>query len=188
MTVVDEPVYKSELFFGLGYMAGFYSQIQNSPTITNTTTETSLIGVGVGTLAVPANTLQVGNAFIVRMGGFLSALNNEPITINLKSNGSILATTGVISLNTTTNLIWQMDITFVVRGVGSAGAASLENHFVFSYEENANDKFTSHAVDVVNNTTFDTGILNTLEITATWGNAIVGNSIYSTVFNLNKMY
>ena len=46
MTVVDEPVYKSELFSGLGYMAGFYSQTADSTTITNTTTETTLARLG----------------------------------------------------------------------------------------------------------------------------------------------
>ena len=188
MTVVDEPVYKSELFSGLGYMAGFYSQTADSPIVTNTTTETSIIGAGVGTLFVPANTFQVGNSYIVRMGGIINCVNNAPITINLKSGSTILGTTGLISLNASTTNIWQMDVTFVIRAIGGAGVADLKTHFVFSYEENSNDKFSSKAVDTDNNTTFDTTISNILDITVTWGSASVLNQINSTVFNLNKMF
>lgn len=188
MTVVDEPVYKSELFSGLGYMTGFYSQTADSTTITNTTTETTLIGSGVGSLSVPANTFKVGNAYIVRMGGVLNSQNNTPIEIKLKSGSIILGTTGLISLNASTTNIWQMDITFVIRAIGIAGVANIKSHFIFSYEENSNDKFSSKGIDTNNNTTFDTTILNTLDITATWGVASPINQIHSTVLNLNKMF
>ena len=40
----------------------------------------------------------------------------------------------------------------------------------------------------INNTTFNTTISNTLDITVQWGAANVGNSIYSDICILNKTY
>ncbi len=190
MTVVDEPVYKSELFSGLGYMTGFYSQTADSTTITNTTTETTLIGSGVGSLSVPANTFKVGNAYVVKIGGIISCQNADLIRFKLKANSGtiILADTGDITMKQTISKIWQMEIQFVIRAVGADTVASIKTHFTFSYEEDSADKFEEHAFDVLNNTTFDTTIQNTLDITATWGQAKVQDSIHSTVFNLNKIF
>ena len=190
MTVVDEPVYKSELFGGLGYVAGFYSQTVDSATITNTTTESTLIGAGVGQLSVPANTFQVGNAYLVKIGGIISAPNGDLVRFRVKANGGtvVLADTGNITLKNATNKVWQLEIQFVIRAIGAAGAASIKTHFVFSYEEDSSDKFDSQAFDVLNNTTFNTTILNTLDITAQWGQVSAIDSIYSTVLNLNKIF
>ena len=190
MTVVDEPVYKSELFGGLGYVTGFYSQTANSTTITNTTTETTLIGSGVGSLSVPANTFQVGNAYLVKIGGIISSQNGDLIRFKVKANSGtiILADTRDITLKASTNKVWQLEIQFVIRAIGADTVASIKTHFVFSYEEDSSDKFDSQAFDVLNNTTFDTTINNTLDITATWGQGKVQDSIYSTVFNLNKIF
>lgn len=190
MTVVDEPVYKSELFGGLGYVAGFFSQTSDSPIITNTTTESTLIGSGVGTLSVPANTFKVGNSYIAKIGGIMSSQNGDLIRFKVKADTGtiILADTGNITLKTSTNKVWQLEIQFVIRAIGADTVASIKSHFVFSYEENASDNFESHAFDVINNTTFDTTIENTLDITVTWGQTKVGDSIKSTVFNLNKIF
>ncbi len=40
----------------------------------------------------------------------------------------------------------------------------------------------------INNTTFDTTINNTLDVTVQWGSNNAGNSIYSDIFVLNKIY
>lgn len=190
MTVVDEPVYKSELFSGLGYMASFYSQTADSTTITNTTTETTLIGSGVGSLSVPANTFKVGNAYLVKIGGVISSQNGDLIRFKVKANSGtiILADTGNITLKSATTKVWQLEIQFVIRTIGADTVASIKTHFVFSYEEDSSDKFDSQAFDVLNNTTFDTTIQNTLDITATWGQAKTQDSIYSTVCNFNKIF
>ena len=188
MSVVDEPVYKSELVGGLGYVAGFFSQTTDSVVITNTTTETTLIDGGVGTLSVPANTFLKGNAYSVRIGGIINCQNGDTITLKTKSGSTILGTTGLITLKQATNKVWQMDINFVIREIGISGVASIKTHFFFSYEEDSSDKISTQAYDVLNNTTFDTTILNTLDITAQWGTAKIQDQIYSTIFNLNKVF
>ena len=40
----------------------------------------------------------------------------------------------------------------------------------------------------LNNTSFDTTILNTLDITAQWNTNNASNNIYSDIFVLNKIY
>jgi len=44
------------------------------------------------------------------------------------------------------------------------------------------------AWNTVNNTTFDTTISNTLNVTAQWSSNNANNSIYSDIFVLNKTY
>ena len=48
--------------------------------------------------------------------------------------------------------------------------------------------FFSNYKTIINNTTFDTTVLNTLVITAQWNTNNAGNSIYSEIFTLNKTY
>lgn len=188
LIVEDEPVYKSELTGGLGYTAGFYSQIADSTSITDTTTESSLIGSGIGTLSVPANTFKQGNAYIVKMAGRLSTPNLDTITFRVKSGSVILGTTGAITLRLATNTPFDMHIHFVIRNEGVSGVATILTHFLFSYEEDASDTFESHAFININNTTFDTTISNTLDITAQWGQQDVQDIIYSQAMNLNKIF
>lgn len=47
---------------------------------------------------------------------------------------------------------------------------------------------TASSIPVVNTTTFNTTISNTLDITAEWGAASTGNSISTEVCVLNKIY
>jgi hypothetical protein len=122
------------------------------------------------------------------MCGILSVPNNDEITLKVKSGATILASTGLISFASATSNVWNLDITFVVRALGVAGVAQLQTHFVFSYEENSADKFISKGVDILNNTVFDTTVINILDITATWNQTSLSDSIYSTTFNLNKVF
>lgn len=48
---------------------GLFAQTANSIPVTGTTTETTLINGGVGTLSVPANGFTVGDSFVAVMAG-----------------------------------------------------------------------------------------------------------------------
>jgi len=58
----------------------------------------------------------------------------------------------------------------------------------FHYIKTSNATTQGFAFNVVNNTTFDTTISTTLNVTVQWGSADAGNSIYSDLFVLNKTY
>jgi hypothetical protein len=65
---------------------GLYSQTGNSVVISATTVESTLIGLGVGTLSVPENGFKIGDSFRADFGGLLSAKNNDTKYTNPKQN------------------------------------------------------------------------------------------------------
>jgi hypothetical protein len=168
---------------------GLYSQTANSIPITATTTEGTIIGSGVGTLSVPANSFFVGASFRADFGGLLSAKNGDQIRIKIKTTtGIILADSGLQTLSGSTNDVWQLSINFTIRAIGIAGVASVVSLGVFHTTKQSNDSPEGFAFNTVNNTTFDTTILNTLDVTAQWSSNSALNSIYSDIFVLNKIY
>jgi hypothetical protein len=167
---------------------GLFAQTANSTPITGTTTETSLINGGVGTLSVPANGFKVGDSFRAVLAGVLNTANNQTIRIRVKSGSVILLDSGVQSITNITNDVFSLNVDFTVRALGAAGVASIVTLGTFHYAKTSNATVQGFAFNVVNSTTFNTTISNTLDITVQWGSANGGNSIFSDIFILNKTY
>ena len=167
---------------------GLFSQTGNSVTVSATTTESTLIGNGVGTLNVPSNGFQIGDSFVGRLVGHISSKNNTTIRIRVKSGDVILGDTGLVTLPQTTNKHYTIDINFTVRNIGAPTVASIVSGVVFTYSKDASNAFEGSDFSTINNTTFDTTISNTLDVTVQWGSTDVENSIYSEYFVLNKVY
>jgi hypothetical protein len=167
---------------------GVFSQTANSPIITATTSELTLIDGGVGTLSVPANGFQVGDSFRLDMGGVMSAQNGNTITIRLKSGSVSLGSSGALTMPSITNQVWYLTTTFTIRAIGAAGTASIVVLSQFHVLKAASGTQEGFAWNVVNNTTFNTTILNTLNITAQFSSNNANNSIYSDIFTLSKTF
>ena len=168
---------------------GLYVQTANSTIVTNTTTESTLIGSGVGTLSVPANGFSVGNSFRAIFGGVINAENNQTIRIKLKTGSVILLDSGVQNLGSAvTDDVWSLNVDFTVRQIGTAGVASIVSLGNFHYTKTNNASVQGFGFNVLNNTTFNTTITNTLDVTVEWGAASTGNNIYSDIFVLNKIF
>lgn len=167
---------------------GLFSQTGNSVVVSGTTTESTLIDGGVGTLSVPANGFQIGDSFRADFGGVLNAGNNQTIRIRLKSGSVILADSGVQNITNITNDVWSLSVNFTIRQVGAAGVASIVTLGSFHYMKTVNATVEGFSFNTVNNTTFDTTINNTLDVTVQWGSTNILNSIYSDIFILNKIY
>jgi hypothetical protein len=167
---------------------GLFAQTANSTTIVNTTNELTLIDGGVGSLSVPANGFAVGDSFRVDMGGVMSAQNNHTLRIRLKTGSVVLADSGPLTMPAITNQVWTLSVTFTVRSIGAAGVASIVTLAQFHILKLASGTQQGFAWNTVNNTTFNTTIQNTLNITGQWSNATNNNSIYSDIFVLNKTY
>lgn len=172
----------------LGYTRGLFAQTANSAPITGTTTETTLLDGGVGSLTVPANFFKVGDSFSVTMGGHISSVNNDDLQIRVKSGSVILGDTGLINMPQCTNKHWNLEIRFTIRTLGVAGVASIASFGQFNFSKDASNAFEGADFSIVNNTTFDTTISNTLDITAQWDSTNAGNNIYSESFILTKIY
>jgi hypothetical protein len=167
---------------------GLFAQTANSTTITATTNELTLIDGGLGSLSVPSNGFAVGDSFRVDMGGVMSAQNNNTIRIRLKSGSVSLGDSGLLTMPAITGQVWMLSVNFTVRSIGAAGVASIVSLAQFHILKAASGTQQGFAWNTVNNTTFDTTISNTLDITAQWGSNNAGNSIYSDIFILNKIY
>jgi hypothetical protein len=149
----------------------------------------SLLDDGVGTLSVPANGFKIGDAFAAHLTGKLTSTNNHTLEITIKSDGVTLADTGVITLSGTTNRNWRLDINFSINEVGDAGVASIATAGTFQYRKDAGGELVGEIFSLINNTTFDTTINNTLVIEAIWGTTSTNtDSIYSQIFTLHKTY
>jgi hypothetical protein len=167
---------------------GLFAQTADSVAVTGTTVETSLINGGVGTLSVPANAFSVGDSFEAVMGGILNVANNQTIRIRVKTGSIVLLDSGAQSITNITNDVFSLNIDFTIRQIGGAGVASIVSLGSFHYTKTSNAATQGFAFNTVNNTTFDTTINNTLDITVQWGSNNAGNSIYSDTFVLSKIY
>jgi hypothetical protein len=177
-------------------MGGLFAQTATGTDITGTSDESSLIigGTGgTGYLIIPENGLQIGDSFTAKLGGEIKALNNENLRLRIKTNGSvILADSGVYTFKGDVGQSgansWDLDVSFTIRSLGGTGSASISSGGTFSYNQDANYVLEGISFHTLNNTDFDTTILNTLEITAEWGSANASNSIFSEYFVLTKIY
>jgi len=113
---------------------GLFAQTANSPTLTATTTEGTLIDGGVGSLSVPANGFKVGDSFRVEMGGIMSAQNGNTLTIRLKSGSVNLGNSGPLTMPGITNQVFMLSVTFTIRAIElnkvSLGTQSTTQHLI----------------------------------------------------------
>jgi hypothetical protein len=177
------PVFPFPTVFGL------YAQTADSVDVTNTTTETTLIGSGVGTLTVGANQFAVGDSFRADFAGVMGAQNNETLRLRIKAGSIVLADSGFQNLGSAISAdVWSLSVNFTVRAVGAAGVASVATLGTFNFTKTNNGTVEGFSFNTLNNTTFDTTISNTLGVTVEWGAANIANTIYSDIFVLNKIY
>lgn len=167
---------------------GLFSQTGDSVPVSGTTVESTLINGGVGTLSVPANGFQIGDSFRAVFGGILNVANNQTIRIRVKAGSIVLLDSGVQSISNITNDVFSLNIDFTIRQIGVSGVASIASLGTFHYTKTSNGATQGFAFNTINNTTFDTTISNTLNVTVEWGSNDVGNSIYSDIFMLSKIY
>ena len=168
---------------------GLFSQTKNSTPITGTDEELSLIGLGVGTLSVPANGFSIGDSFEANLIGKLSCVGTAQLDIKIQTiEGVLLADTQILNMDITTDKNWRLNIVFTIRQIGGVGTPVIASGGLFSYNKNAGTNFEGANFSIINDSTFDTTIENTLLVTGQWNTSNAGNSIHSEVFTLNKIF
>jgi hypothetical protein len=167
---------------------GLYAQTSDSANVTGIVKQ-SIIGSGVGTLSVPANSFQIGDSFVASLDGLLSCVGTATLHIRVETlTGVILADTGIIAMDVTTSKSWLLNLYFTIRNIGGTTIASISSGGLFSYIKNAGINFEGYVLSNINNTTFDTTINNTLVVNAQWNTANASNQILSRNFTLQKIY
>lgn len=171
---------------------GIFAQTGSSIPVTGssgTVVSGSLVDGGVGSLSVPANGFKQGDSFFACMTGIITSGNNHGLEIRMKSGDAILADTGVITMTSTTNQRWKVEVYFTIREIGAAGTASILTAGTFMYNQNASFNFQGRNFSFENTSSFGTTIDNNLEVEAIWqATATSTDSIYSRLFTLEKTY
>ena len=185
---VTKQVPLSSVVTSLSTNYGLFNQTGSSTPVTNTTSELTLLDGGVGTLEVPTNGFKKGDAYKLIMTGHISSKNNDTLEIRIKAGSTLLADTGVITMPQTTNKDFNLDINFSIFNTGSAGNASIASGGKFIYSKDASNAFEGINFSIINSSSFDTTISNTLAITAQWSAADPLNKIFSEIVTLNKAF
>ena len=168
---------------------GLFAQTADSIPVVNTAVETTIVGPGVGSLAIPANGFSIGDSFTCALDGILSCGSSATLHIRVKTlTGVLLADTAIIDMSAATAKPWLINLYFTIRTLGAPTVASISSGGLFSYIRNGGTQFEGYVLSTINNTTFDTTINNTLVITAQWDPASTGNSIVTRNFTLTKIY
>jgi len=169
------------------HSGGLYAQTAPATVVTGTAPQT-LINGGVGTMTVPANGFQVGDSFVGYFAGKISCVNNAVLEIKIISEGDIIADTGLMTMFATTNKDWEMFVNFTVRSIGAAGVGAIATSGRFSYNKDSAAQPESIGFFNLDNTTFDTTVSNTLNVTAQWDTGNPINQIRTEMFNLYRIY
>lgn len=162
--------------------AGSFAQT-SSVVIVNTTTESTILGTGQGSLSVPADKFRLGGSYRISAGGVMSCLNNTDLTIRLyggPAGTTLLGTVPTLTIPTSTGKWWGLECYFTIRALGGAGVGVFS--FRAKYEQNVDSQngLIGQSVHSIESTNFDSTVLNTLNITAQWGAASTSNTFTTT--------
>lgn len=167
---------------------GIFTQTADGAVVTNTTTQTAILGTGVGSLTIPANGFSVGDSFHCNIKGELSSRNNDTITIEVKAGSVVLATSGAVTMPSVINDFFEIELDFVIRAIGGAGVASIMTAGEFNYMQHSGNNYEGAMFHSLNNTTFNTTVSNTLSVLVQWSAAATQNSIKTNFTNLRRNY
>jgi hypothetical protein len=153
-------------------------------TVSNTSTETTLLGSGVGSLAIPSGLTVAGKCLRFRARGYWSTLaaTAGTLTINFKAGASTIATTGAISVPLSqANNVWEVDVDLNIYAYSGSGSFWTQGWFRTSVASQAMQQW-----DMLR--TAANGIHTlpaTLNCTATWSVASSSNTITTTNVELS---
>jgi len=167
-------------------MSGGYAMITNT-TVQNTTTETSIIGAGVGTLTSAANAISAGNCSRFLASGSVTTAGGAQ-TLTLRVYGGPTSTTLFATLPIVMSTLlgtpptWRLDTIFSVKTIGATGTVQLNSTFV------VNDSTVSQAYVNQNLATIDTTVVNVIRLTAKWTTASASNVLITNQLNSHSIY
>lgn len=158
-----------------------FTQTANK-TVSNTTTETSIVGTGVGGLTLPANFFVAGKTIRITMSGVYStvAVTGDTVTIKVKYGSTVLASKATTALVTGgTNLFWESEILVTCRTTGATGTVQISGGV--RYQIAASAIVEDELNNGVATTTLDTTASSLLDVTITHSAADASNTVTSLV-------
>lgn len=157
-----------------------------SATVANTTTETSIIGTGIGSLSMPATAVEAlpvttvpfwfaGKTIRVRVMGYISQLVAGPNrTVKIYLGSTALGTVGPSSVATAvTDKGFMYEFLTTCRTTGATGTAFTQGTLFHS-------GIGQNYMNATSAVTIDTTTAAALDVKFTWGTGDPGNTITAT--------
>jgi len=192
--VILDPTGTTNVKFGVGgelYTAPNYNAPINAGFYTQTTPKTvstgggdyNIIGSGLGTKTIIANTLDVGQTFEVYCSGYWNNGGNQTHNLNITINGSpVLVSPVVFTANLAIGDVWEMRVKFVISSIGATGST----YFTGFFQSTDSGNCIAESLTRTTGFTIDTTINNTLELRL---EPITGGvSATSLISNIKKVY
>lgn len=172
-------------YTGSGITRGSISRVMftqtATTTVTNITSPTSIMGTGVGTTTLAANTLVVGRAIRFKMDGYIKAASNPNLNILVYLNSTVIATnanTSITSIGSPgTQTKFSIEFIFTCYSTGSGGTIWTQGGFGYN---TAPQGLAYQQMVNTNPTTINTTIAQTIDVKLVWGIASTNDSLTST--------
>jgi hypothetical protein len=165
------------------YIVGSVFVVTSSATVASTTTETTIIGSGTGSLVLPVNFFTVGKTLKFYLYGTIATILTPTIRIKAKLGSVIILDTAVDTLSTITGTnLFTTEGIITCRTTGATGTVFGQGLTLYY---TGTTGLSGLASPNTTTSTIDTTATQTLDITVTWGTASASNTITGTNFVLN---
>ena len=143
-----------------------FTATADAAAVANTTTATTCVGTGVGSLTVAAGALTAGKVLRVRGWGVVSSTGSPTLTLSLKIGTGVLATTAVTLAGVSGQAI-AFEVLAIVRAGGAGGSA-----YAVASVQTGTSAVAPNAV----NASFDNSASTVLDVQAQWSAASPSNT------------
>lgn len=177
-------VYCGGMSLGLKKVA--FTQTANA-NVASSTSETTIIGTGIGTVTLAASFLTVGKTLRVRAYGFYGtkAAPVGTFTLKLKYGTTVLITISPTLTASLSNQQWEATFDITCRTTGATGTVFAQGSANFWTVAT-----TAGPINAVttSTTTIDTTTSNKLDLTVQWGTSNASNTITSTNYTMEVLF
>jgi hypothetical protein len=156
-------------------------------TIENTTTETSLIGNGIGNRSILANKLYLGKTYRSNIKGLISGVKGDTATIRIKiGNQTIIQSIAEIP-STLNNTYCESNLTYLCVGItGTTAQILCEGKTTIIGGVGLNTTY-SRSLIMLAPITIDNSIDNQIDVTYQWSVASALNKLTNTMAELEEI-
>lgn len=150
-------------------------------TLANTTTQTTLVGSGVGAMSLPPGILVVGRSIRLKWYGKIASILTPTFLITYKVGGTSFAATATLTLPVLTGTKMIMgELIMTCITTGTTGTVLTQG---FGVIDNAAAAVAQGMLNSSTNTV-NTTIVNALDLMGTWGTASASNTVTLTNMTL----
>lgn len=147
----------------------------SSVTVANTTTETAVLGSGVGTLTLPANFFVAGKTIRLTVWGYHSSASNPNLRFRVKLGSTTVLDSGAVASKNSSNDALKIVCDITCRTTGVSGTVMGQG----TVTEAGNPATILNLVSTAA-VTVDTTAAAAVGVTAEWGTASASNTLTIT--------